>query len=163
MQAMGQNLVEDIIMKVGRMVGKNMETPHCLELRSESGYITTGKSTRGGGVIVIGYLEHTLSSLKILRAVTSDGETFHSNNQSAGVRGGSGGILPFLLQTLTLSNSFVLSTFGGKGSASGGGGGAGGRIHFVGDDYIPIANVKGLIYQVEDLETMMQWSVEMEL
>ncbi|MCO5593740.1 hypothetical protein L7F22_047757 [Adiantum nelumboides] len=121
------------------------------ELGSGSGNITSGRSTRGGGVIVIGSLEHTLSSLEILGAVTSDGETFHSDNKSAGVGGGSGGSLLFFLQTLTLGNSSVLSTSGGKGSATGGGGGAGGRIHFhwsniaVGDDYVPIANVKGLI------------------
>ncbi|KAI5062055.1 hypothetical protein GOP47_0022594 [Adiantum capillus-veneris] len=121
------------------------------ELGSGSGNITSGRSTHGGGVIVIGSLEHALSSLEILGAVTSDGESFLSENQSAGVGGGSGGSLLFFLQTLTLGNSSSLSISGGKGSAVGGGGGAGGRIHFhwsniaTGDDYIPIANVKGSI------------------
>ncbi|KAH7294748.1 hypothetical protein KP509_27G016400 [Ceratopteris richardii] len=122
------------------------------ELGSGSGNATADQRTSGGGVIVIGSLEHALSSLQILGAVTSDGESFYSQNQSAGVGGGSGGSLLFFLQTLTLGDNSSLSTSGGEGSGVGGGGGAGGRIHFhwsniaVGDDYIPIANVKGSIF-----------------
>lgn len=118
------------------------------ELGSGSGNLTSGKATTGGGVIVIGSLEHALSSLEILGAVTSDGESFQPENISqGGVGGGSGGSLLFFLQTLILGNDSLLSTSGGHGSAVGGGGGAGGRIHFhwsnvaIGDDYIPIANV----------------------
>eukprot|EP00250_Pteridium_aquilinum_P010753 c19609_g1_i2 orf=575-4888(+) len=121
------------------------------ELGSGSGNSTSGEVTTGGGVIVIGSLEHALSSLEIFGAVSSDGESFHLENisDSGGAGGGSGGSLLFFLQALTLGNNSCLSTSGGNGSAVGSGGGAGGRIHFhwsniaIGDDYIPIANVKG--------------------
>ena len=104
-------------------------------------------------VAVIGSLEHALSALDIFGAVTSNGQTYYSDNDSneGGAGGGSGGSLLFFLQTLNLGNDSLLSTTGGHVSSGGGGGGGGGRIHFhwsniaVGDDFIPIASIKGAI------------------
>jgi hypothetical protein len=104
-------------------------------------------------VAVIGSLEHALSALDIFGAVTSDGQPYYSDNESdeGGAGGGSGGSLLFFLQTLNLGNDSLLSTAGGHVSSGGGGGGGGGRIHFhwsniaVGDDFIPIASIKGSI------------------
>lgn len=123
------------------------------ELGSGSGNLTSGKVSVGGGVIVIGSLEHPLSTLDIYGAVTSDGESYDSENASkiGGAGGGSGGSLLFFLQTLTLENGSLLSSSGGHGSPMGGGGGGGGRIHFhwlniaIGEDFIPIASVKGSV------------------
>ncbi|PKI68525.1 hypothetical protein CRG98_011074 [Punica granatum] len=137
----------------------NEEMP--CELGSGSGNDSTGGSTAGGGVIVMGSVEHPLSSLSIEGSVTSDGESFAHfmpkeesafvNTANGGPGGGSGGTILLFLQALDISNSAVLSSVGGRGSPNGGGGGGGGRIHFhwanipTGDVYQPIASVNGSI------------------
>ncbi|XWS26372.1 hypothetical protein CRYUN_Cryun26dG0026800 [Craigia yunnanensis] len=132
------------------------------ELGSGSGNESSADSTAGGGVIVMGSVEHPLSSLAVEGAVRADGESFEetvwqqeysvSNGSSIAPGGGSGGTVLLFLHTLTLGKSAILSSVGGYGSPKGGGGGGGGRIHFhwsdipTGDVYQPIASVKGSIY-----------------
>ncbi|XP_022754633.1 uncharacterized protein LOC111302962 isoform X4 [Durio zibethinus] len=136
----------------------NSELP--CELGSGSGNESSADSTAGGGVIVMGSVEHPLSSLSVEGAVRADGESFEetlwqqeysvSNDSSIAPGGGSGGTVLLFLHTLTLGESAVLSSVGGYGSPKGGGGG-GGRIHFhwsdipTGDVYQPIASVNGSI------------------
>uniref|UniRef100_A0A7N0V003 DUF8003 domain-containing protein n=1 Tax=Kalanchoe fedtschenkoi TaxID=63787 RepID=A0A7N0V003_KALFE len=117
-------------------------------------------STTGGGVIVVGSMEHPLSTLSIDGSVEVNGESSSinslaqhtsiiSNLNSTG--GGSGGTVLLFLGTLDLGESAVLSSAGGHGGSHGSGGGGGGRIHFhwsdipTGDVYQPIASVKGAI------------------
>ncbi|KAL5728944.1 hypothetical protein ACHQM5_001963 [Ranunculus cassubicifolius] len=131
------------------------------ELGSGSGNDSLSGSTAGGGIIVMGSLEHSLSSLSIRGSLIADGEGFTQNiadryhgmvNSSVGgPGGGSGGTVLLFLHTLTLSDSAMLSSIGGLGSQKGGGGGGGGRIHFhwseipMGDEYQPLAVRKGSI------------------
>ncbi|KAK8543142.1 hypothetical protein V6N13_136324 [Hibiscus sabdariffa] len=138
----------------------NSELP--CELGSGSGNESSADSTAGGGVIVMGSMEHPLSSLSVEGSVRADGESFAetvwqhkysvSNDSSIAPGGGSGGTVLLFLHTLTLGESAILSSVGGYGSPKGGGGGGGGRIHFhwsdipTGDVYQPIARVKGSIY-----------------
>ncbi|KAE8678713.1 putative Glutamyl-tRNA(Gln) amidotransferase subunit C [Hibiscus syriacus] len=138
----------------------NSELP--CELGSGSGNESSADSTAGGGVIVMGSMEHPLSSLSVEGAVRADGESFAetvwkqqysvSNDSSRAPGGGSGGTVLLFLHTLTLGESTNLSSGGGYGSPKGGGGGGGGRIHFhwsdipTGNVYQPIARVKGSIY-----------------
>ncbi|XP_062019140.1 uncharacterized protein LOC133735722 [Rosa rugosa] len=118
------------------------------ELGSGSGYNSSAGSTAGGGIIVMGSLEHPLSSMSVEGLVTADGED--SENGRPG--GGSGGTILLFLRTLDLGESANLSSAGGYGSSNGAGGGGGGRIHFhwsdipTGDVYQPIANVEGNIH-----------------
>ncbi|KAG8635925.1 uncharacterized protein LOC110603588 isoform X2 [Manihot esculenta] len=137
----------------------NAELP--CELGSGSGGENPSSSTAGGGVIVMGSLEHPLSSLTVEGSVRSDGESSKGiikqgefnvrNDITRGPAGGSGGSILLFLHTLDLSESAVLSSGGGYGSPNGAGGGGGGRIHFhwsdipTGDVYQPIASVKGII------------------
>ncbi|KAL6216528.1 hypothetical protein ACLB2K_009751 [Fragaria x ananassa] len=132
------------------------------ELGSGSGYDITAGSTAGGGIIVMGSVEHPLSSLTVEGLVTSDGESFERNtvigklpiadSLSGHPGGGSGGTILLFLRTLTLGESANLSTVGGYGSSNGSGAGGGGRIHFhwsdipTGDVYQPIASVEGNIH-----------------
>ncbi|KAJ9701901.1 hypothetical protein PVL29_003914 [Vitis rotundifolia] len=132
------------------------------ELGSGSGNDTLDGSTAGGGVIVMGSLEHPLSSLSIEGSVKADGESsrestrnnYYSMNNGSNVNpgGGSGGTILLFLRSLALGEAAVLSSIGGHGSPHGGGGGGGGRIHFhwsdipTGDVYQPIASVKGSIH-----------------
>lgn len=109
--------------------------------------------------IVIGSLEHSLSSLSIEGSLKADGESFgedltkqnHRSISKIGPGGGSGGTILLFVNTLALGNSSTISTVGGHGSPNGGGGGGGGRVHFhwseipIGDAYLPIARVKGSI------------------
>ncbi|KAK9946594.1 hypothetical protein M0R45_012050 [Rubus argutus] len=101
------------------------------ELGSGSGNDISAGSTAGGGIIVMGSVEHPLS-MEVL-----------------GV--GSGGTILLFLRTLALGESANLSSVGGYGSSNGAGGGGGGRIHFhwsdipTGDVYQPIASVGGSI------------------
>ncbi|XWS70282.1 hypothetical protein CRYUN_Cryun03dG0034800 [Craigia yunnanensis] len=141
----------------------NTELP--CKLGSGSGNESSADSTAGGGVIVMGSVEHPLSSLSVEGAVRADGESFEetvwqqeysvSNDSSIAPGGGSGGTVLLFLHTLTLGESAILSSVGGYGSPKGGGGGRGGRIHFhwsdipTGDVYQPIASVKGSIYARE--------------
>ncbi|WCJ29541.1 hypothetical protein M5689_011168 [Euphorbia peplus] len=137
----------------------NPELP--CELGSGSGNETSDDSTAGGGTIVMGSLEHPLSSLYVEGSVIADGESVQksakqgdliiTNVTNGGPGGGSGGTILVFLHTLDLSESAILSSGGGYGSPNGGGGGGGGRIHFhwsdipTGDVYQPIASVKGSI------------------
>ncbi|XVF89135.1 hypothetical protein PTKIN_Ptkin19aG0106100 [Pterospermum kingtungense] len=138
----------------------NSELP--CELGSGSGNESSTDSTAGGGVIVMGSLEHPLSSMSVEGAVRADGEGFEetvwqqeysvSNGSSITPGGGSGGTVLLFLHALTLGESSILSSVGGYGSPKGSGGGGGGRIHFhwadisTGDVYQPIASVKGSIH-----------------
>ncbi|KAF6164272.1 hypothetical protein GIB67_010242 [Kingdonia uniflora] len=125
------------------------------ELGSGSGNDSLNGSTAGGGIIAMGSLEHSLSSVSIYGAIRADGETFQQNavKQDYGPGGGSGGTILLFLHTLTLGDSSVLSSIGGNSSRNGGGGGGGGggRIHFdwsdipTGDAYQSFTSVKGSI------------------
>ncbi|KAG9455724.1 hypothetical protein H6P81_000232 [Aristolochia fimbriata] len=124
------------------------------ELGSGSGNNTLAGSTAGGGIIVMGSLEHSISSLSVNGLLEADGESFGETGTSsnAGPGGGSGGTILLFLRALTLGDSSVLSSVGGHGSHIGGGGGGGGRIHFhwsdipTGDEYLPIATVEGRMH-----------------
>ncbi|WZZ24029.1 hypothetical protein YC2023_007430 [Brassica napus] len=127
------------------------------ELGSGSGDEESSDSVAGGGIIVIGSLEHPLSSLSLEGTITTDGETPRKtlktiSNTSLGPGGGSGGTVLLFLRSLDIAKSAILSSTGGNGSLKGGGGGSGGRIHFhwsdipTGDVYHHIANVKGRVY-----------------
>ncbi|MBA0633037.1 hypothetical protein Godav_001688 [Gossypium davidsonii] len=132
------------------------------ELGSGSGNESSADSIAGGGIIVMGSVEHPLSSLSVEGSVRADGEgfaetvwqykNFLSNVSSIAPGGGSGGTVLLFLHTMTLGESAILSSVGGYGSPKGGGGGGGGRIHFhwsnipTGDVYQPIARVKGSVY-----------------
>nr|KYP70139.1 hypothetical protein KK1_009347 [Cajanus cajan] len=129
------------------------------ELGSGSGNGSSIGTTAGGGIIVVGSLEHPLSSLSIQGSVNADGENFKPtiknenfaifDNLTGGPGGGSGGTILLFLHTLAIGQSAVLSSMGGYSSSDGGGGGGGGRIHFhwsdipTGDVYQPIASVEG--------------------
>ena len=107
----------------------------------------------------MGSLEHSLSSLSVYGSLRADGESFgeairkhgHWTVSNIGPGGGSGGTILLFVHTIVLGDSSVISTAGGHGSPSGGGGGGGGRVHFhwsgipTGDEYLPIASVKGNI------------------
>ncbi|KAJ0770297.1 hypothetical protein HanPI659440_Chr07g0255661 [Helianthus annuus] len=118
-------------------------------------------STAGGGVIVIGSLDHPLSSLYVDGSLGADGGS-HSvgkyddwfqgdEDGGGGGGGGSGGSILVFLNALTVGESGFLSSDGGHGSENGSGGGGGGRIHFhwsripTGEIYQPVATVKGNI------------------
>ncbi|XP_020972907.1 uncharacterized protein LOC107632887 [Arachis ipaensis] len=103
------------------------------ELGSGSGNDSLAGATKGGGIVVMGSLEHSLSSLVVKGSLKADGESFGGDTgqdgkitSSIGPGGGSGGTVLLFVQT-------------------------GGRIHFhwsnilVGDEYIPIASVNGSI------------------
>ncbi|MQM12790.1 hypothetical protein Taro_045709 [Colocasia esculenta] len=128
------------------------------ELGSGSGDDSLGASTAGGGIIVMGSLEHSLASLSVYGSIKADGESLGAaagkdvgrlTINGGGIGGGSGGTILLFLHTLMLYDSSLLSSVGGYGSRSGGGGGGGGRIHFhwsniaTGDEYLPIATVDG--------------------
>ncbi|GAB4852694.1 hypothetical protein Ancab_016908 [Ancistrocladus abbreviatus] len=129
------------------------------ELGSGSGNSTLPGSTAGGGIIVMGSLEHSLTSLSIDGSLTADGESFGEDVRrqdeailaNIGPGGGSGGTILLFIHSLTLEDSSFISTIGGYGGPNGGGGGGGGRIHLhwsdipVGDEYQPMAKVRGRI------------------
>ncbi|KAK1286144.1 hypothetical protein QJS10_CPB20g00402 [Acorus calamus] len=107
----------------------------------------------------MGSMENSLSSLSVYGFLEADGENsrqtieymgYPINDVPVGVSGGgSGGTILLFLNSLTLGDTAILSTVGGLGGSYGGGGGGGGRIHFewayipTGDEYLPVANVKG--------------------
>lgn len=102
----------------------------------------------------MGSLEHALSSLTVHGSVEADGESFRDSGihvSNGGPGGGSGGSILLFLSYLTLAEGSALSSAGGIGSRYGGGGGGGGRIHLhwsgipTGDEYLPVASVKGRI------------------
>ncbi|KAH9327999.1 hypothetical protein KI387_000107, partial [Taxus chinensis] len=106
----------------------------------------------------MGSMEHSLASLEIFGSVRVDGESNkpltgdQTGENVPGSGGGSGGSLLLFLDFLTLGNNSLVSSAGGHGGHIGGGGGGGGRIHFdwsniaTGDEYVPMANVRGTIY-----------------
>ncbi|KAL3535670.1 hypothetical protein ACH5RR_004131 [Cinchona calisaya] len=112
----------------------------------------------GGGIIVMGSLEHSLSHLSIYGSVLANGENKPKFIRDidggaiseTGAGGGSGGTILLFLHTLALGDSSAISAVGGLGSTNGGGGG-GGRVHFhwsdisTGDEYLPTAVIKGTI------------------
>ncbi|XP_038710741.1 uncharacterized protein LOC120005270 isoform X1 [Tripterygium wilfordii] len=130
------------------------------ELGSGSGNESSAGSTAGGGIIVIGSMEHPLSSLSVEGSVEADGEGYgdtpgnkeNINGLSGGPGGGSGGTILLFLRTLDVGESSILSSIGGNGSLNGAGGGGGGRVHFhwsdipTGDVYQPIASMRGSIH-----------------
>lgn len=111
----------------------------------------------------MGSLEHSLSSLSVNGSIRADGESFGENIKKHGPKsitsigpgggsgGGSGGTILLFVHTTVLGDSSVISTAGGHGSHIGSGGGGGGRVHFhwsdipTGDEYVPLASVKGSI------------------
>lgn len=123
------------------------------ELGSGSGNDTVPGSTAGGGVIVMGSLEHSLSSLTVYGFLKADGESTGEMKSisivsNSGAGGGSGGTILLFLHNLILYKGSVISTLGGVGGTNCGGGG-GGRVHFhwsnipTGDEYFPIASIEG--------------------
>ncbi|XP_020259156.1 uncharacterized protein LOC109835595 isoform X2 [Asparagus officinalis] len=124
---------------------------------SGSGNRSMTSSTAGGGIIVMGSMEHSLTSLSVYGSVKADGESSGETDRwvnyasmNGGPGGGSGGTILLFLHTLMVGRGSVISSVGGLGSFSSGGGG-GGRIHFhwsdipTGDEYYPIASVTGNI------------------
>ncbi|KAF7800827.1 uncharacterized protein G2W53_044695 [Senna tora] len=98
-------------------------------------------TTAGGGIIVIGSIEHPLSSLFIQGSVRADGDSFEGAirrdklalfDSSGGPGGGYGGTILLFLHTLTMGESAILlpiasvngsiHTGGGKGRGQGGSG-----------------------------------------
>ncbi|KAG9157031.1 hypothetical protein Leryth_009067 [Lithospermum erythrorhizon] len=125
---------------------------------SGSGNETLAGSTAGGGVLVVGSWAQPLMNLIVDGSINADGYSFHAgkeyvtaDNWTISPGGGSGGSILLFIHMLTLGESGILSSGGGKGSPIGGGGGGGGRIHFhwadiqTGDVYQPVASVKGNI------------------
>jgi hypothetical protein len=101
----------------------------------------------------MGSWEYSLPSLALYGSVESNGGSYDgmiANGSIGGPGGGSGGTILLFVHTLSLAESSLLSSVGGLGSAGSGGGG-GGRIHFhwsnipIGDEYVPVAAVKGSI------------------
>ncbi|KAJ0031712.1 hypothetical protein Pint_13319 [Pistacia integerrima] len=124
------------------------------ELGSGSGNNSLAGATTGGGIIVMGSLEHSLTSLSVYGSLRADGESFGKDVRlfsNIGPGGGSGGTILMFIHTLVLGDSSLVSTAGGHGSPNSGGGG-GGRVHFhwsdipTGDEYLPLASVKGTIH-----------------
>ncbi|KVH93854.1 hypothetical protein Ccrd_004082, partial [Cynara cardunculus var. scolymus] len=146
---------ESIIVEGGVTYG-NADFP--CEFGSGSGNDSLGGATAGGGIIVMGSLEHSLSSLSIYGSLTADGENFGENIRKQDIKpnpdtspgGGSGGSVLLFVDRLAIGNLSSLSTVGGLGGPNAGGGG-GGRIHFhwsdimTGDEYQPVATVNGSI------------------
>lgn len=114
----------------------------------------------GPCVVVMGSMEHPLSSLSIEGCLRADGGSYQDNSSktytmfnshSGGLGGGSGGTVLLFLSSLTIGDNATLSSVGGNGGPRGGGGGGGGRVHFhwseipTGDLYQPIARVRGRI------------------
>ncbi|GAB2275819.1 hypothetical protein Dimus_010568 [Dionaea muscipula] len=131
------------------------------ELGSGSGNDSLIGSPAGGGIIVMGSIEHPLSILSIDGSVRADGASYEEvhmgehhpivTSSYGGLGGGSGGTILLFLKSLTVGENACLSSAGGNGGPKGGGGGGGGRMHFhwadipTGDLYQPIATIRGSI------------------
>lgn len=151
----GSGFYNGMISEGGQRYG-SADLPCELGSGSESPNLS-GDRVTGGGIIVMGSMQWPLLKLDILGAVRCDGQSFDNgaanSNGSAvgGVGGGSGGTILFFLQFFALSENSILSVMGGYGGPLGGGGGGGGRVHFhwstvyVGDEYIPLAAVDGIV------------------
>ncbi|XP_022893269.1 uncharacterized protein LOC111407817 isoform X2 [Olea europaea var. sylvestris] len=134
----------------------NAELP--CELGSGSGNESLPSAAAGGGIIVMGSLDHSLSKLILYGTLRADGENpgKYVQGQDDGVAseigsgGGSGGTVLLFVHNLVLGDTGTISTSGGHGSHNSGGGG-GGRVHFhwsdifIGEEYLPVALVKGTI------------------
>jgi hypothetical protein len=101
----------------------------------------------------MGSWEYSLPSLSLYGSVESNGQSSTdvvTNASIGGPGGGSGGTILLFVRALSLAESSILSSVGGLGNFGSGGGG-GGRIHFhwsnipTGDEYVPVAAVKGSI------------------
>lgn len=106
----------------------------------------------------MGSLDHSLSKLILYGTLRADGENpgKYVQGQDDGVAseigsgGGSGGTVLLFVHNLVLGDTGTISTSGGHGSHNSGGGG-GGRVHFhwsdifIGEEYLPVALVKGTI------------------
>lgn len=102
----------------------------------------------------MGSTQWPLLKLEVYGFLKADGQgyTRNMNTSLLGRLGGaSGGTMLLFLQEIKLAENSSLSVLGGKGGPFGGGGGGGGRVHFhwskidVGEEYIPIASVKGSV------------------
>lgn len=152
----GSGYYNDSIIVEGGVTYGDADFP--CEFGSGSGNDSLGGATAGGGIIVMGSLEHSLSSLSIYGSLTADGESFGENIRKQDIKpnpetspgGGSGGSVLLFVDRLAIGNLSSLSTVGGSGGPNAGGGG-GGRIHFhwsditTGDEYQPVATVNGSI------------------
>ncbi|GKD39035.1 hypothetical protein Tco_1259242, partial [Tanacetum coccineum] len=67
--------IDNMIVEGGRTYG---DADFPCELGSGSGNASLGGATAGGGIIVMGSLDHSLSSLYIYGSLTADGESFWS-------------------------------------------------------------------------------------
>lgn len=104
----------------------------------------------------MGSLQHSLSKLVVHGEIEAKGESYGKYIKDGGYfsdigpGGGSGGTILLFLSNLFLHKTSTISISGGHGSPNAGGGG-GGRIHFhwsdisVGDEYLPMAIVRGTI------------------
>ncbi|KAL1547710.1 hypothetical protein AAHA92_16030 [Salvia divinorum] len=132
----------------------NVELP--CELGSGSGNASLSGVTSGGGVIVMGSSQHSLSKLVVHGEIEANGESYGKYIKDGGYfsdigpGGGSGGTILLFLSNLILHKTSTISISGGHGSPNAGGGG-GGRVHFhwsdisVGDEFLPRALVRGTI------------------
>lgn len=106
----------------------------------------------------MGSIQWPLLTLDINGALRANGQSYVGATKNVngtligGLGGGSGGTILLFLQMLMLAENSSLSAVGGNGGLLGGGGGGGGRIHFhwskidVGDEYVPVATISGVIY-----------------
>lgn len=104
----------------------------------------------------MGSLEHPLLKLVVHGEIEADGQSYGKYIKDGGFfsdigpGGGSGGTILLFLHNLILHRTAIISTSGGHGSPNAGGGG-GGRVHFhwsdlpIGDEYLPMAIVRGII------------------
>ncbi|XP_042055568.1 uncharacterized protein LOC121800075 [Salvia splendens] len=132
----------------------NAELP--CELGSGSGNASLSGVSSGGGIIVMGSLQHSLTKLVVHGDIEANGESYGKYIKDGGYfsdigpGGGSGGTILLFLSNLILHKTSTISICGGHGPPNAGGGG-GGRVHFhwsdisVGDEFLPRALVRGTI------------------
>ncbi|KAG0455217.1 hypothetical protein HPP92_024509 [Vanilla planifolia] len=108
------------------------------ELGSGSGSDSLPGSTAGGGILVMGSLEHSLSSLSVYGSLRADGQSVGetgslSDVANSGPGGGSGGTILLFLHNVMLYDGSVISTIK-RGGLSYGRGFAGGNGTVSGND-----------------------------
>lgn len=108
-------------------------------------------------LIVMGSIQWPLLRVDLYGSMMADGQSFSKVMRNSdgslvgGLGGGSGGTVLIFLQELRLLENSSLTVVGGSGGVLGGGGGGGGRIHFhwskigVGEEYVPVASIHGLM------------------